>query len=851
MIPLKLEIENFLAYRSLEPVDLKGLHLACLAGANGAGKSSLLDAMTWALWGKARTRRDDDLIHGDEEEMQVRLTFDLDGNCYRVLRYRTRRGRGSSDLHFEIQDGDGWRTLSEPTIRETQKRIIDVLRLDYDTFINSAFLMQGRADEFTQKTPGERKAILSDILGLDVWAQYEERAKEQLRAIEREQVQIKGMLDNIAADLAREAEYQQELEEAENKRDRLEEEVHEAQMHYNELESARRELEQIAARYGELEQTINRDRADLRQLEIEQEEAREKLAEHSVILSQRAEIEAGIEALVEARQIDQDFSERLMAQGSLREQLNTYEREIASEHSRLQAEMRAAHARRAKLTDLIGENGTKQRALDDALSQRLPELEERSLEREEWSAKLSDLRSEHAEIQGINRSLKAEVETLHQQREQIEAAQDAVCPLCEQELSDSHRADLLDRLAAEGGSKADEYRANRERLRELEAAISDLNREINQADGELRELPPLRQHIARLEEQIRQADEAKQELGDVEARMSELETALAEETYAEDARAGWAELQAQLAELGYDEAAHQEARRRIKDLTPFESRKSKLDYALKNAPETESHLARLDERAAAYAERIEEAEARLDEMRLDYDEVNERVSALQEWEHRLQDLRDAYGQAHSLVGAAQQKVRALDQQRERRDELTQKDNKLADRHAVYEQLREAFGKDGIPAMIIEATIPEIEAEANKLLARMTDGRMHVSFDTQREKVTGGTKETLDIRIADELGMRDYDTFSGGEAFRVNFAIRLALSRLLARRAGAQLRTLIMDEGFGTQDAQGRERLVQAINTIKDDFDLILVITHIDELKDAFPVRIEVTKLRDGSVVEIV
>lgn len=850
MIPLKLELENFLAYRSPEPIDFQGLHLACLAGANGAGKSSLLDAMTWALWGKARTRRDDDLIHGDEIDMQVRLTFSLDGNCYRVLRYRTRKGRGRSELHFEVQDGDGWRTLSEPTIRETEKRIIDVLRLDYDTFINSAFLMQGRADEFTQKTPGERKAILSDILGLDVWSVYEDRAKEKIRGIEQEQTRISATLANIAAELAREEEFQQELEEAEDKRDRLEEQVREAQVHFNELESARRELERIADHYRELEQNINRDSAELDQLETERGEAREKLAAHSVILSQREEIEAGIEALHEARQTDQDFSERLMAQGSLREQLNDYEREIASERSRLQAEVDSARKQRSRLIQAAGENGTHQRALEEAQG-RLPELEQRSVEREQWAAKLSDLRAEHAELKAMNRTLKAEVETLHQQQEQIEAAQEAICPLCEQELSDAHRADLLERLAAEGGAKADEYRTNRERLRELEAAINELSHDITKTDGELRNLPPLRQHIATLQEKLRQADEAQEELEGVETRVAELEAALSEESYAEEARIGWAELQAQLSELGYDEAAHQEARRLIRELMPFEARKSQLDYALQNAPETEKHLARLDERAAAYAERIEAAQARLDEMQTDYDEISGRVEALQEWDRRLQDLRDAYGQAHSLVGAAQQKLRALDQQRERREELMRQEDQLADNLGVYEQLREAFGKDGIPAMIIEATIPEIEAEANKLLARMTDGRMHVTFDTQREKVTGGTKETLDIRIADELGMRDYDTFSGGEAFRVNFAIRLALSRLLARRAGAQLRTLIMDEGFGTQDTQGRERLVQAINTIKDDFDLILVITHIDELKDAFPVRIEVTKQPDGSVVEII
>jgi len=112
------------------------------------------------------------------------------------------------------------------------------------------------------------------------------------------------------------------------------------------------------------------------------------------------------------------------------------------------------------------------------------------------------------------------------------------------------------------------------------------------------------------------------------------------------------------------------------------------------------------------------------------------------------------------------------------------------------------------------------------------------------------RETLEIKIADELGTRPYENYSGGEKFRVNFAIRIALSKLLARRAGAQLQTLVIDEGFGTQDARGRERLVEAINAIQDDFARVLVVTHIDELRDAFPARIEVSKAPSGSTVMV-
>ena len=124
--------------------------------------------------------------------------------------------------------------------------------------------------------------------------------------------------------------------------------------------------------------------------------------------------------------------------------------------------------------------------------------------------------------------------------------------------------------------------------------------------------------------------------------------------------------------------------------------------------------------------------------------------------------------------------------------------------------------------------------------------MNVRFDTQRELKSGNVRETLDIKISDELGTRNYELYSGGETFRVNFAIRVALSKMLARRAGAQLQTIVIDEGFGTQDAQGRERLLEAINAIQDDFACVLVITHIDEMKDAFPTRINVVKEIGGS-----
>lgn len=230
--------------------------------------------------------------------------------------------------------------------------------------------------------------------------------------------------------------------------------------------------------------------------------------------------------------------------------------------------------------------------------------------------------------------------------------------------------------------------------------------------------------------------------------------------------------------------------------------------------------------------------------------ISQKETALFNLRREEKQARDVFGQVKQLMSRSQQleKQKVLNQK---------KKSNLEKEKYIYEELALAFGKKGIQAMIIESSIPEIEDEANKLLEKLTEGRMKVSFQTQKEtktKMADGEKgiiETLDIIISDEMGERSYEMYSGGEAFRINFAIRLAISKLLTHRAGAKLQFLVIDEGFGSQDAPGRARLVEAIDTIKDDFEKILIITHLEQLKDEFPVRIEVSKNATGSTFEVI
>ncbi|HEV7213852.1 MAG TPA: SbcC/MukB-like Walker B domain-containing protein, partial [Chloroflexota bacterium] len=214
-------------------------------------------------------------------------------------------------------------------------------------------------------------------------------------------------------------------------------------------------------------------------------------------------------------------------------------------------------------------------------------------------------------------------------------------------------------------------------------------------------------------------------------------------------------------------------------------------------------------------------------------------------------LRNTQRQAIEDVAAVRQTVKRLEYCREQHTRRLVALKEAQEQRDLYAELEVSFGRNGAQAMLIDEAIPLITEETNRLLGAMTEGRLSVSLETQRLNQKMGTVETLDVRITDELGTRNYELYSGGEAFRVNFALRIALSRVLAYRAGTRLQTLVIDEGFGSQDATGRDRIQGALKSIEDDFACIIVITHLDEMKEWFSNRVEVVKDSSGSHLRVV
>jgi exonuclease SbcC len=337
-------------------------------------------------------------------------------------------------------------------------------------------------------------------------------------------------------------------------------------------------------------------------------------------------------------------------------------------------------------------------------------------------------------------------------------------------------------------------------------------------------------------------------------RLNEINRILEAGDYAHAAREELNRINLALKAIGYDAATHDAVRREEQAGRASENHIRQLHEARAALQPLEREIAGLEEQIRTANDAILLRENEYNQAAERYADEKASLPDIQQAESDLYSLKQRENQLRMDVGGANQAVEVLKSLRKRQKELNSEKSEHTRKITRLKTLEHAFSKDGIPALLIEQALPEIEGQANDILQRLSDGTMSVRFDTQRDykdKSREDKKETLDIIISDPSGPREYELFSGGEAFRVNFAIRLAMSKVLAQRSGARLQTLVIDEGFGSQDVEGRQRLIEAINLVSPDFRKVLVITHLEELKDVFPARIEVEKTPTGSRVRVV
>jgi exonuclease SbcC len=739
-------------------------------------------------------------------------------------------------------------------LRETDLKIETTLRMNFETFTNASFFLQGKADQFATARPADRKRILSNILGLEIWETYREAASQRRRELEKALKALDGRLTEIQNELDEEPQRKEHLVALEARLDALTKQRLERGAILENVRQMRAALEKqanlLATYQTQMENsTHNRDRI-METLAARREEK----AGYDETLEAADAIEKAYQAW-QAAQADLETMEAIAVQFRARDALRQEPlRAIETEEARLKEALAGLTEQRTSLEAALAEGAGLTEQLNagrDKIAGAKQKLDKRGALQEE----VARLQAQQAEAKAENPRLKDEMVELKARIDQLQAAEGVDCPLCGQPLSADERVTLIERLTQEGNELGDRFRANKGLLAEFEGVLNQIGAQLADLNGVDAALRDATRAADQLELQIANLG-AQQKAWKVSGalRLAEISATLEAGSFAGEARARLAEIDAELTALGYDLEAH--------------ARLRQAESAGREAGEKFQQLDRARAALAPIEREIEGLEAQLNDLEKDlsamtaaYDEAAARYAAAEAdlpdlalAEEELHTVQEQENQLRNEVGMATQNVLVLDNLKVRKAGLLEEREGTTQQIADLKQLERAFGKDGIPALLIEQALPEIEESTNALLSRLSNGRMAFNFVTQREYKDASRedlKETLDMIISDSIGARDYEMFSGGEAFRVNFSIRLALSQVLARRAGARLQTLVIDEGFGSQDAQGRQRLVEAINLVRDDFEKILVITHLEELKDAFPTRIEVEKTPQGSQLRVV
>jgi exonuclease SbcC len=1019
MIPLRLTLKNFMSYREAT-LDFRGLHTACVCGSNGSGKSSLLEAIAWALWGQSRADADDDVIHIGTKEAQVDFWFTNREQTYRVIRTRT-RGQATS-LELQALTEKGLRSLTERGVRATQQLILQHLKLDYDTFVNSAYLRQGRADEFMLKRPSERKQILTDLLKLEQYEQLAEQAKELSRefkakvelleqslagnqeqlqqrdAITLENSQLEAEIAQMqAAQLAMTQQlqslqsrqqqrqtWQQQLQWQQQQHQSLTQDYQRSQQELAHTQQQQRELAALlqqevtiiqgftqwqtlqiqedtqAQKFQTYQQTqaqrqkllqqqaqqVSALKDQLRQVQVQLESDIQHEQELKQILSKTTDIEAAVAKLQQARTRLNEL-----------DQLQTKVSPLIQQQTHLQTQIDRAHARMlARLEELqasvrhLETQQARQPALEQALQAvtlDIERLDKRRIYHQRVREKGQERRTFLDQLQAHQNEYETQLVALEQAM-QFPLNPDSTCPLCDRPLDEHHWQQVRQKHQAQQQEIRDQLWVTREQLAVSDREIQVLRQEYREVEQELAPYGSILERRGQLQAQLQAISEGQQQLSLLQAELQTLQQSLEARAYAESLQAELQELEQTLRSLNYDERTHALARgevercrwadmkqaelrqaqqrqtqiqtrrpalqKQISDLQQkldhlqgigdfmqspapiqqqirdLEQHLTDLDYdpeqhntlrtqlrqlqswqwryqelqqAQQQYPQRQQQLEQIQRSLQSRTQDLQTSQANMDLLTRQLQETPDCVNLMQTVDKQIQQQRQQLDQKLADLGRLQQRLTQLDTLQIQAQEQQQQIQTLRRQYRIYQELAQAFGKNGIQALMIENVLPQLEAEANQILSRLSANQLHIQFVTQRasrrdQGRTAKSKsqapkliDTLDILIADLSGTRPYETYSGGESFRVNFAIRLALARLLAQRAGTPLQMLIIDEGFGTQDQEGCDRLIAVINAIAPDFTCILAVTHMPHLKEAFQTRIEVSKTANGSQLALI
>ena len=797
MRPLKLELEGFTCYRRLASVDFTDLDLFAISGPTGAGKSSIMDGITYALYGRVPRLGSEikELINQGSQRLRVSLEFAVDGERYRVVRATAKdekvtkpdgrivlRRAGPPQVQLQQFDREleDWAGEAD-RVREVDAKVEELLGLDFEGFTRSVLLPQGRFAEFLAGQPEQRRKVLSDLLRLDIYAGVMQKANAEASQAELGASQGERRLEEDYADAT--------PEKLRGRRHNLEARREEAES----LRAERRLVEEARTVADAMDQAAARTLETSRELARAQgqlEEVTKTLGDGQKRIGELVERIGKVDEEMAASGYDREVERRLGL-------ALTPAKELEKAKAGLATNQRQEEERRKRLDDLLSRQRKAGKALADAAA--AASLKEDGYEAEKQRNMAMQLRG----------SLQAS---------------DA-CPVCGQAVASVPLAEHV---------TLDDAKRARDRAKELfEEARQGAEKAKRDVAVAERELESLRDRLSALE-------------GDCDRWREELQ-----EKLDSDGPDGSTTIQAALEQQRGEKQRYESADRKHRELK--EERRSlveRYEGAKERAARLRGEVSLSEREAEKATSALAEARQRLMGMaqRQGWRNVLTAVeegggveSLLLRW---LESLESQLRSLDQGIGAAKTDVERIEAGIEQAKRIRGEVKTLRERASLMKQLADLLRANRFVEWLIEAALRVLAEDGSRHLLEVSNGRYE--FDAQGQEFL-----VVDHWNAD--AGRSVKTLSGGESFLASLALALALSERLpelgASRRRAVLDSLFLDEGFGNLDEETLDVVVSALeNVMNQGKRMVGVITHLRPLAERMPVSIDVVKSESGSEI---
>ncbi len=773
---IALRLQNFRQHADTKLTFDRGL--TGIIGPNGSGKSTLLEAIAWALYGNTAARGTRDSIRFSRAQprasVRVELEFELAGHQYRVV-----RGLTSAECFL-----DGGETPIANTLSGVSELLQRRLGMTRSEFFHTYFTGQKELDVMAAIGPTERARFLSRVLGYDRITTAQELVRERRRAVSAELTGLKqGMRDAddvarmVATASSRLAVARQRAEITATTRTTSAAELTRITPHWTQAQFARERAQQLLAELRVADNdnaSLARDRGRVEQELTAIEVAQRDLAPLLALLSPLPDLQRELTQLDTLAAAD---SERQ----TLEERVRGLTEELARFSDRAQ-QLETAPALETDAQQLLASTRASLSEIELTLERERTALVR---DRQEAETRLDALRTQYTD--------------LAQQRDTLEGlGEESPCPTCGRPLGASYRGVL-------------------ELLTEQVDAVRTDGNYYRQRVEQLKKTP---EAIAVLEEQRRTAQA---EIATVERRLNRIQSAITELSSNSEQRTQWTarltDAQARLLALatGYNANRHATLRREMAQLADASVRAARLGALVDRDAPIRAELARITTLEQTALARQSALLAQREALPTDEAEY---TAMRDQFERATVDARNAELEALSAAAEVERMSAEMESAERERRELARLQEALGileTERRLHDELDRAF--TDLRTDLNFQLRPELAEIASRFLDVLTDGRYNaLEFD-----------EDYNLLVLED-GLPK-TVISGGEEDLCNLVLRLAISQMIAERAGQAFSLLILDEVFGSLDETRRGNVVELLRRLNDRFEQVIVITHIEQVRE--------------------